>query len=342
MGGDEIAYRQTFTTLGENLRNFLHQINIPEAAAGPTASSEFQLEEYFAQTLKIAEKLGFEANKITIMWTNPPVSPPQDILKVCAALELAGVALLNSYHSLPSALGTTLKGRLKNAIQGILENSCSFATTLLNSVGKTFPKDQHPAVSVCGLLLQNCEDLKELPRNNKAACAVALLAEANVIKDALKELDEARSSEGFMDEFDTEETWTDEDKLIINPLLGMIKTSGALTKRCIDTVKRENTSITDPTTYDVIVQQFSRVSPAVDDLALTIYPPLNWEEAKQEAWKLKEILESIVAYLDPLLEEQESKSKLQFINKAVAHNAAEIQRVFIQHGLAQLSISPDP
>jgi len=32
-------------------------------------------------------------------------------------------------------------------------------------------------------------------------------------------------------------------------------------------------------------------------------------------------------------------SWLEFINKAVAHNAAEIQRVFIQHGLAELSLS---
>ena len=32
-------------------------------------------------------------------------------------LELAGVALLNSYHTLPSALGTTLKGKIKRNVK---------------------------------------------------------------------------------------------------------------------------------------------------------------------------------------------------------------------------------
>ena len=35
----------------------------------------------------------------------------------------------------------------------------------------------------------------------------------------------------------------------------------------------------------------SRISPLVDDLSLTIYPPLVWEEAKEAAWKLKQTLE---------------------------------------------------
>ena len=35
----------------------------------------------------------------------------------------------------------------------------------------------------------------------------------------------------------------------------------------------------------------SRISPLMDDLSLTIYPPLVWEEAKEAAWKLKQTLE---------------------------------------------------
>ena len=44
-------------------------------------------------------------------------------------------------------------------------------------------------------------------------------------------------------------------------------------------------------------------------------------------------------YLSTVLLEEESVAWLQFIKKAVAHNAAEIQRVFILHGLAELSLT---
>ena len=51
----------------------------------------------------------------------------------------------------------------------------------------------------------------------------------------------------------------------------------------------DRTQIT--TLYLFIYLYISRISPLVDDLSLTIYPPLVWEEAKEAAWKLKQTLE---------------------------------------------------
>merc|ERR1719369_2387170 len=87
----------------------------------------------------------------------------------------------------------------------------------------------------------------------------------------------------------------------MNPLLGMIKTSGALTKKTMDTLKKESSSAENISSYDNLVQLFSRVGPQVDDLALSLYPPLHWDEAKDQAWKLKQILEEILSSYEKYL-----------------------------------------
>jgi len=337
--GDKISdYKKTFNLFHENLKNFLSQVNIPEAENSTNA--DFNADAYWENNINIAKKLGFEANKVTIMWINSPVPANKDMVAVCSALEIACLALLNSYHSYPVSEGRLVKSNLKNAILDILENCSSFSSVLLNSIGSKYTNDNHPLVVICGVVMKHCEVIPQLPRDNRTACAETLKAEANVIKDALREIEEARTSDGFMDEFmECDESWSEADKEILNPLLGMIKTSGALVKKCMDCVKKQTTTFEDSSVFDVIVEKFSRISPGVDDLALTVYPPLNWEDAKQQAWKLKQILEENLEYLSTVLLEEESVAWLQFIKKAVAHNAAEIQRVFILHGLAELSLT---
>ena len=59
-------------------------------------------------------------------------------------LEVACVALLNSYHSFPSSQGRTVKTKLKHAVMDILDNCGKFVKTLHSTVGTTYPQDNHP------------------------------------------------------------------------------------------------------------------------------------------------------------------------------------------------------
>jgi len=330
-------FRTTFETLQTNMQNFRSQLDIPTAEAAP--DTQFKHQQFWSNLLKISEKLGFEANKVTIMWINKPLPSNSDMIGVCGALEIATVALLNSFHSLPSSEGKLVRNKLKSGLTDIFEHCVSFSTALLNSVESSFTNQDHPLVMECGLLMESCSRIKLLPQSNRLACVENLNSEAHVIKDALRELEEARSSEEFLDDMDCDETWTESDKLIINPLLGMIKTSGALTKKTMDSIKKDDSGIKEIAVYELVSDHISRVSPAVDDLALSIYPPLVWEDAKDQAWKLKQILEEILDFLPQALNLEENRQWLEFVRKAVAHNAAEIQRIFIQHGLAELSLT---
>ena len=61
-------------------------------------------------------------------------------------LELACVALLNSYHSLPGRnQGVTVKKCLASGIQVVLESAARFAKIMLVNVGKKYPSvNDHP------------------------------------------------------------------------------------------------------------------------------------------------------------------------------------------------------
>ena len=82
----------------------------------------------------------------------------------------------------------------------------------------------------------------------------------------------------------------------------------------------------------------------MDDLALSLYPPINWSESKGHANQLKQELELCLSHLRPLhfmTSSEESAAWSEFIGRAVTHNFSEIQRVFVTRGLAEIRVT-DP
>jgi len=330
-------YGEIFKILEGNVNNFLEQMNIPESEE--KRITDFEKDKYWANLIKIGDKLGFESNKITIMWTNDPPPSAKDMHAVCAALELACVALLNCHHSFPSSQGRTIKTILESSIKLILQSVVKFVSVLTQSVGHKYSKENHPLIAECGALMSHCDSLKQMPSDNETAVAAKLLDNANLIKDALRELEEAKNSDSFMEDFECEDTWSDNDLQFMNPLLGLIKTSGALNKKTQLAVK--NYKKEDKTKLDSLPTLFSRFPELVDDLALSLYPPVDWELSKKEAWKLKELLEDVILNLEAIFGEEE-QSWIKFVDKAVKHNIAEIHRIYIQHGMASLQLTDSP
>lgn len=84
--------------------------------------------------------------RILVTHTNPNLGccKDPDILSSLLLLELACVALMNMFHSYPSAQGRMVKSKLKNGVGDILDNCSRFTAVLLNSIGVKYNKDSHP------------------------------------------------------------------------------------------------------------------------------------------------------------------------------------------------------
>ena len=145
MAAAKQKYKQTFQTMATNLKSFSDQVKQTEAEHVVASGNIYDATTYWEDICKISQKLGFEANKITIMWTNKPVPSPDDMVAVCSALELACVSLLNVFYSFPVSEGQTVLRILKSTVTDILESCVSFSTVLQSSVGVTYSEQhRHP------------------------------------------------------------------------------------------------------------------------------------------------------------------------------------------------------
>ena len=115
-------------------------------------------------------------------------------------------------------------------------------------------------------VVEKCDSLKSLPKNNKNAATLAMKDELGILKDALGELEEARSN-GFMESFDEEEgleeQWKEDDLLVLNPSCGLIKTAVALVKKTIVTVEKSGLEEGEK------VVEFDRLMPRIASLRFT-------------------------------------------------------------------------
>ena len=199
---------------------------------------------------------------------------------------------------------------------------------------------QHPSF---GLVMSKCEAVKYLPKSNKMACIGLIKDQYDILKDALSELEEVKNDD-FVDDFgDSVEQWTENDHQLINPSMGLIKTSIVLVKKSSDTIKKSGLEESSEQflEYDTIFENISKLSAFVDDLALSLYPPLNWSECKQSNQILKAALEDVLLCLSSLhfMKSEEANKWREFVGKAVIHNFSEIQRVFVTQGLAEIKVS---
>eukprot|EP00092_Neocalanus_flemingeri_P022021 GFUD01023880.1.p1 GENE.GFUD01023880.1~~GFUD01023880.1.p1 ORF type:complete len:358 (+),score=101.82 GFUD01023880.1:50-1075(+) len=330
-------YKKTFKTMEQNMKNFLEQVD--DTSPEPKFVTDFDFSVFCVDLNKICDKLSFEANKISLSWLSPPAPSNSDMVSMGSCLELACVATIAAFHSFPTDAGLAVRISLKEAIKNVIESCLGFVKTLNETLGKKFPANSHPILQSFGLVMSKCEAIKKLPKSNKMACIVLIKDQYDILKDALSELEEVKNGD-FIDDFgDSAEQWTENDHQVINPSIGLIKTSIVLVKKCSDTIKKSG--LENSSEYDTALENINKLSPLVDDLALSLYPPLDWSECKQSNQILKASLEEVLLCLSTLhfMQSEDAIKWREFVGKAVIHNFSEIQRVFITQGMAEIKVS---
>jgi len=340
-GDKKSLYKKTFKTMEQNIKNFLDQID--DTSPEPKFVTGFDFADFWVDLHKMSEKLCFEANKLSMSWLSPPIPSSSDMTSMGSCLELACVALIAAFHSFPSDAGLAVRAALKEALKSVFESCLNFVKTLTETLGKKFSANSHPILQSFGVVMSKCEIIKNLPKSNKMACLDLIKDQYDILKDALSELEEVKN-DAFVDDFgDSVEQWTEHDHQIINPSIGMIKTSIVLVKKTSVTIKKSGLEESGEQfkEYDTILEKVNKLSALVDDLALSLYPPLDWSECKQTNQVLKDSLEGVLLCLASLhfMQSDDACKWREFIGKAVIHNFSEIERVFITQGMAEIKVS---
>ncbi|MFT7819330.1 cyclin-D1-binding protein 1 [Arapaima gigas] len=195
-----------------------------------------------------------------------------------------------------------------------------------------------------------CDQFAHLPKDNQAAVLSVLASYAGVVKDAIEEMEQAQTEpqDPFSDVLDDEDLnsrgnqdtyWSESDRQLLAPCQGLMKASAACLRKLSAAVK-SNGKANSPESIaqlDDLADIAKDISPSVDDLALSLYPPMDYSavelNVKRPLWSKASVFRSSLSASLPYRAShvclEADQSWVQFLEGAAEHNL-EKAKVLIQ------------
>ncbi|NWW45796.1 CCDB1 protein, partial [Pedionomus torquatus] len=294
------------------------------------------------QTFKVTSQ---EATKLSVAFSGSPLTSAEDCQKLSEDVQNAVLAVATVYYWLPKSQGTTLRKMIRDATTEVVEGMIQLTETILNAPLESLSQEQ--LISTGGVW-EACEQVSSLPRvqicpfafaDNQAAVASALAACLGVAKDALEEMEHAlaEGQDPYSDIMEDEELgfrgnrdtyWSEADRKLLSSCMGLMKASKACLKKILGVVKTygKADSPEQIAQLDDLADIANEISPSVDELALSMYPPVNQLAVRLNAAKLASVLKKVLeitktSHVCPPSEE----GWVQFLTDAVDHNMNKIK-----------------
>ena len=202
--------------------------------------------------------------------------------------------------------------------------------TLSCFLGKT----RQRALTSVGEVWQKCDDLiQKSSQDNVQAVILEIKQQRSLIKDAITELEESKQ--------DPDEEWTDQDLTVLNPGLGLLKTVQATLMKIVTALKAKGDPWKSVQDMDGILDQCQHLSPAVDELALTLYPPMDLSDMQN---KSKDLIELILNTIEALkhvhfVSNQDFEEWGTFLLKGVDHNRGKLELALTNAKMDAMSVN---
>nr|3AY5_A Chain A, Cyclin-D1-binding protein 1 [Homo sapiens] len=292
--------------LAEELRLLLPRVRVGEAQE---TTEEFNREMFWRRLNEAAVTVSREATTLTIVFSQLPLPSPQETQKFCEQVHAAIKAFIAVYYLLPKDQGITLRKLVRGATLDIVDGMAQLMEVL--SVTPTQSPENNDLISYNSVWVA-CQQMPQIPRDNKAAALLMLTKNVDFVKDAHEEMEQAVEESdpysGLLN--DTEENnsdnhnheddvlgfpsnqdlyWSEDDQELIIPCLALVRASKACLKK-IRMLVAENGKKDQVAQLDDIVDISDEISPSVDDLALSIYPPMSHLTVRINSAKLVSVL----------------------------------------------------
>ncbi|KAG9340672.1 hypothetical protein JZ751_021228 [Albula glossodonta] len=160
-----------------------------------------------------------------------------------------------------------------------------------------------------------------------------------VVKDAIEEMEQAQadSHDPFGDVLDDEDLdsrgnqdtyWSESDRQLMAPCQGLMKASAACLRK-LSAAVRANGKVDTPENIaqlDDLADITKEISPSVDDLALSLYPPMDYSGVENNASKLASVLKKVLEITRASHVCLEGDLNwVQFLDGAVEHNLQKVK-----------------
>ncbi|KAJ8358754.1 hypothetical protein SKAU_G00152790 [Synaphobranchus kaupii] len=317
------------------LRNLLNSVQCIRDRVKDGESNEssggFNLQNFWDTLSQAVKATSQEATKLSLCFSKPPLPSPQDCERLAESIQKCVLALSTVYYWLPKSQGMTLRRVVRDATAELLDGLVQLIDIILSSPLQSLSQDQ--LTSTGGVWLF-CDRFALLPRDNQAAVLDILVSCTAVVKDAIEEMEQAQaeSQDPFSDVLEEEDLvsrgnqdtyWSESDRQLMGPCQGLMKASAACLKKLSAAVKANGKVDTAEkiAQLDDLADITKEISPSVDDLALSLYPPMDHSAVELNACRLASVLKKVleICRASHVCVEAEL-SWVQFLDGAVDHN----------------------
>ncbi|XP_067007955.2 cyclin-D1-binding protein 1 homolog isoform X2 [Anabrus simplex] len=284
----------------------------------------FMLKDFWLKLCVATQSISKETTKLCLLLSKPPVPSLAAINDILRSIESFYNDAMTTFYSFPKEHGQVLRKEVQNAMLKLMESLMA----IVRSVKDEGVKGQKDRLKLAGWVWEACETVEKLSRDNLAASCKHLKKEEMLVADALQEIDNEVKADENREEVDNSETWSNQDRELLPPCIGLVKTARSCLKRINRTVQSQGKCDSEEkiTELDNLVMAVERLSPAVDEFVSSVYPPMDRTAVRSGALS---VVSEIRAILQLARQShyilKEDHAWVEFLLKAVDHNNNKLQ-----------------
>eukprot|EP00794_Sanderia_malayensis_P019190 gene19190-21112_t len=308
-----------FESFTGNLKKLLEEV---ESFSNGRKTEQFDGNLHWRKIDLCFQAISKECTKLAVAYSKPPLPSRQDRKALLQAVLQSADVLRAWFLAFPRSEGKYLLTALKRPINALFEYIGDLVTSVKTEGCSESPQRLH----LIGKIWKICESFASIPKDNKSAVLQHLSDSYKLLTDALQEI-EQEINDSNDNQFE-EDNWTATDKSSLPFCLGLIKTAKGTLKRLINNIKSkgEVSSVASVDELDKIGNSTQTFSSCVDDLVLSMYPPVDRANLLENAKFLAREMKSCVALAGKchFMDDSDVMS-LEFLNKAIEHNLTKLE-----------------
>jgi hypothetical protein len=352
---DPCTRSRCFAALHTNLSNGLQQFRTQSPPLKGKLNC-FDADKFRSLIGQTASALAHEANKLALAFSSDPIPSPEETRLLCAHAEQKTVLLLSMYLSMSPECGTHLIRTVSEMCAGAVEALLELVKSL---EAKEAGMSGEEAILRCvRTVWDKCDAItKTVPARNNDCCSRTITTQRTLVSDAVKELEEALKTadeEGESAKVEEEdcpgETWTAKERMLVAPGMGLLKAAAAMLKKVAESVQKATPSHDMKLNHlirdmDDITDLCAGISPIADDLAWSLYAPIDRDSMLENAQKLKDTSEKVLETMEKhsrLAKKEDFAAEPRgwglFLLMALRHNFSKINDVDSENRMADMNI----
>ncbi|XP_070600395.1 cyclin-D1-binding protein 1 [Erythrolamprus reginae] len=262
---------------------------------------------------------------------------PQAREKLSGELGSATLGAVLAYYQLPEGQGRTLNNAVRRATVQLVEGAIQLVEAFPRGGGRPQESLSQEQLISTGGVWAACDRASCLPRDNLAAVTLAVSSCLELVTDALEEMEQMQAEGGasprdlLEDETDGSGgglAWTEAERQLLGPCQGLVKAAKAGLRKLLAALRAHGAADAEEQVaqLDALAEAAAELSPSVDELVLSLCPPVHQLALRLNAGKLASVLMAVLditraSHLCPPSEE----SWVRFLAAAVDHNLGKIK-----------------